>query len=423
MPDSTPPPAAAKAPSRRAGLTVRAAVLFVNFFFIILAYYQVKAASRTLLLEHGGPQAFPYVWIYSALVLLAIIGTYHRIVERFSRIRVISGSLVAFSALLVTFRVAFGDAGTVTAVLFYIFVDIFSVVLVEQFWSLTNSVNRLDEGRRSYWFVGSGGLVGGIAGGLIAGALVSHTPMTTEDLLLSCAGLLLVTMGLNVWMWRTGLFEEVTQQPRIPLKAGDWRGMVRSPYLVLIALVLCMSQLAQPVIEFQFISTVNDAIADTDERTVFISRFFSVMGLVSIGVNLVLTPLIHSRLGVFAGMAVQPLLIAGATAVYMAVPTLMTASAMKIADRGLSYSINRASKELLYIPLDPVLTYQAKAWIDMLGYRLFKVLGSGLILLVTGVLPSGAATALGWLTLLICVAWGLAIARLASEYRLVAQAA
>lgn len=423
MREPMPPPTSANGQSSRPGIAARALVLFVNFFFIILAYYQVKAASRTLLLEHGGPQAFPYVWIYSALVLLALIGTYHRIVEKFSRISVISGSLVAFSVLLVAFRVAFGDAGTATAITFYIFVDIFSVVLVEQFWSLTNSVNRLEDGRRTYWFVGSGGLVGGIAGGLIAGALVSYTPMTTEDLLLSCAALLLVTMVLNVGMWRVGLYEEVHEQPRIPLEAGDWRGMLRSPYLVMIALVLCMSQLAQPVVEYQFISTVNDAIADTDDRTVFISRFFSVMGLVSIGVNLLLTPLIHRRLGVFAGMAVQPLLLAGSSAVFMAIPTLFTAAFMKITDRGLSYSINRASKELLYIPLDPVLTYQAKAWIDMLGYRLFKVLGSGLILLITGFLPAGTATALGWLTLLICVAWGLAIMRLAAEYRLVTQTA
>jgi AAA family ATP:ADP antiporter len=89
------------------------------------------------------------------------------------------------------------------------------------------------------------------------------------------------------------------------------------------------------------------------------------------------------------------------------------AGAMKIADRGLSYSINRASKELLYIPVDPVRTYQAKAWIDMLGYRLFKVAGSFLIIAFTGVLD---VPGLSWLTCGICVAWLVLIAALGREY-------
>ena len=53
------------------------------------------------------------------------------------------------------------------------------------------------------------------------------------------------------------------------------------------------------------------------------------------------------------------------TVVFMASPTLLIAAIMRISDRGLSYSINRASKELLYVPIDPLLIYQAKAWIPV----------------------------------------------------------
>ena len=97
-------------------------------------------------------------------------------------------------------------------------------------------------------------------------------------------------------------------------------------------------------------------------------------------------------------------------------PTLGIASAMKIADRGLSYSINRASKEQLYIPVDATSTYQAKAWIDMLGYRLFKVLGSGLILLTTVWLPMFSVAELSILTFAICLIWLYTIALVARHY-------
>ena len=98
--------------------------------------------------------------------------------------------------------------------------------------------------------------------------------------------------------------------------------------------------------------------------------------------------------------------------------TLASAAIMKISDRGLSYSINRASKEQLYIPVDPVQTYQAKAWIDMLGYRLFKVLGSGLILLATQWLSVRLEIGeLSFLTIVICALWIMTISFLAKSYR------
>jgi AAA family ATP:ADP antiporter len=129
------------------------------------------------------------------------------------------------------------------------------------------------------------------------------------------------------------------------------------------------------------------------------------------------TPFLHRYLGVMWGMVIQPVALAVSSLAFMTQPTLMIASVMKIGDRGLSYSISRASKEQLYIPVDPVRTYQAKAWIDMLGYRLFKVIGSALILVLAGWLPLGEnAMQLGWLTLLICGAWTLVLVLLAREY-------
>jgi len=408
----------------RSRLIKRSLALFANFFLIILAYYQVKAASRSLLIEFGGSEWFPYAWVYSAVVLTALIGFYHGLVERHSRARIVLGSLLLFAGLLVVFRTILGQNSTFAAVAFYIFVDIFSVVLVEQFWSLTDSINGTEEGKQSFWFVGTGGLAGGVAGGLLASFLVENTPLTTPDLLYACAILLIATFLLNVMMWRAGMYEEVKSETQAHADKGDLRALFKNRYLILIATVLCLSQLAQPVVEYQFISVVEQAYTELDERTAFIGKFFSVMGLVSVGINLVLTPVIHRYLGIFAGLVVQPLMISISSFGFFLHTTLNMAVIMKISDRGLSYSINRASKELLYIPVDPVQTYQAKAWIDMLGYRLFKVLGSGLILMATQWLPVRLDIGeLSFLTFVICVLWVMTIGLLAQSYRHVTAAA
>jgi AAA family ATP:ADP antiporter len=403
--------------ARVQSLKVRSIILFSNFFLIILAYYQVKSASRSLLIEYWGSENFPWVWIASALVLGSFIGLYHRLVERYSRLAVVLGSCLMFIALLVGFRMALGWQGTAASIAFYIFVDIFSVILVEQFWSLADSVTETEAGRRSYWFIGSGGLLGGIIGGASATAMLEFTPMRTPDLLLSCAAILIVTFLLNLAMGRMGLYREVKSTGQPVVVAGGWRALIKSRYLLLIAGALLCSQLAQPVVEYQFIKAVEASYPVLDARTQYISSFFSLLGVVSIAINLLVTPFLHRYLGVMWGMVTQPVVLAMSSLAFMAHPTLMIASVMKIGDRGLSYSINRASKEQLYIPVDPVRTYQAKAWIDMLGYRLFKVLGSALILVLAKWLPLGEnAMQLGWLTLFICLAWTLVLVLLAREY-------
>ncbi len=351
------------------------------------------------------------------MTLLVFIGFYHRLVERVGRLKIVLGSCLLFIALLIGFRILLGLGMGFGAVGFYVFVDIFSVILVEQLWSLANTVNKTEEGRKSYWFVGTGGLIGGVAGGALAAGLLEQTPMTTPDLLLSCAGFLAVIFVLNLVIGRMGLYREVATRSTALVADGGWQALVRSRYLLLIAAALLCAQIAQPVVEFQFLKTVEASYEVLDERTAFISKFFSVLGLVSIAVNLVLTPLVHRQLGVIAGLLAQPLILGFCSLLFMMQPTLWISAATKIADRGLSYSINRASKEILYIPVDPVHTYQAKAWIDMLGYRLFKVVGAALILVFTQWLPFGADVAqLSWLTVAICLGWFGVIALLAREY-------
>lgn len=388
-------------------LKIRAAFLFINFLLIIMAIYQLKPASRSLFIEYLGTDRLPYVWIGTALTMVALISYYHRIVERYNRFNVVLGTLSFTTLLLVLFRIMLFKPGGFVTVCFYISVDILSVVLVEQFWSLTNSIYNTDEGKRWYGFVGTGGLIGGVTGSAFAALMIKQTSLQTPDLLLVAASILTVIFALNWIMGRLGIYCEVDHavKPASETRQG-WRVLSHSRYLMLIAAILLLAQLASPMIEFQYLKTVEEIYKDREARTAFLSMIFSLMGIVSIGVNLLLTPLIHRCIGVIAGLLVQPMMITLFSCGFLFLPTLFMGTATKISDRGLSYSINRASKELLYVPVNPVLIYQAKAWIDMFGYRIFKGFSSFMILLLTQWLPIKLGVAhLSWLTMGICVIW------------------
>jgi ATP:ADP antiporter, AAA family len=399
---------------------VRAGLFFLNFFLAITALYQLKPASRSLFIEYMGSASLPYVWIAVALSMGLFIWLYHRLVARLSRQRVVMGSVLMFGIALLLFRVWFFYPGKVVAIAFYVFVDILGVVLVEQFWSLVNSVYSTMEGKSWYGFVGTGGLLGGVTGGGISALLVRYTPMKTDDLLISAAVTLFIVLTLTVVMGRCGLFCEVdeTRTGPAPAESGQVTGFKR--YLILIAGILLLAQLVSPITEYLFMNTVESSYVDVDARTAFLSLFYGLVNVVSIGVNLLVTPTVNRFFGPIAGLLAQPLAIITFSIMFLFNATLFFAGAIRIGDRGLSYSINRASRELLYVPIGSLLIYRAKAWIDMLGYRLFKALGSALILVVTGLSQvSSHFTYLSLTAILGCGIWLLLVGFVSREYRVV----
>ena len=401
-----------------ANLFVRSTVLFTNFFLIIMALYQLKPASRSLLLESHGSSSLPYVWIGSALVLLVTIGVYHHILNRYSRLNVVLGSCLTFLLLLLSGRVLVDHYSQITTIGLYIFVDIFGVILVEQFWSLANSIYSTREGKRWYGWVGTGGLIGGVVGGGSAAFIISYTPLETADLLLVAAAIVALIYGLTLLMSHLKIYSEKT-----PLSNNEkpdhnnWRLLIHNRYLMLIASALLLAQLVSPIVEYQFLSIIEKTFDDMEKRTAVLSLFFSILGAISIFINLLITPWILRSFGVLSGLLVQPIVLATSAFGFMSHPTLYPAATMKISDRGLSYSINRASKELLYIPVDPDIMYRAKAWIDMFGYRIFKVFGSFTILALTQWTSFLSTHNLGWAIIGGCLLWIVVLVYLFREYQ------
>jgi AAA family ATP:ADP antiporter len=397
--------AAARKPLHRP--SVRSILLFLDFFLIILAYYQVKPASRSLFLEYADARDLPYLWTASALLLLALMPLYERLLKKYTRLNIVLGTCGAVLVLLVLFRILLSRPGLPTAIGFYLLVDIFSVVLVEQFWSLTNSVFRSADGRRWYGLIASGGLVGGLVGGFAAGALVSARLLGTVDLLLVSAGIIGLMMWLTLRLARHGFYDEAAAADVQRAGITDvWTTVRSNRYLTLIAVMLLLSQICEPIVEYQFMHLVEQSYTDKEVRTAYLSGFLSLLSGVALLTNLAVTPLLLRTFGVGAGILAQPVLLGLSSLGFAFDPRLGMAGAMKVADRALAYSINRTARELLYVWVDAATIYRAKAWIDMVGYRGFKIAGSLIILLLTQWLPWQVGDAgLSWAVVAMCAGW------------------
>ena len=397
----------------------RIALLFFAFLAIILSYYLVKAASRSLILEEGSANLLPYIWVGSALSLMVLVPIYQRLVERVAKFQLVFGTLLVITACLGGFWLRMEEATLQEVIAFYIFVDIFSVILVEQFWSLTDSVYRSRDARVWYGLIGSCGLVGGILAGFAVSGLVGQMGLPTKDLILVAVVSLLVIALFVQALGRSGLFDNLDKQKAIGSDEQGWSNIRENQYLYLIAGLLLMAQLAAPLVEFQFMSLVDERYQQLEERTVFISWMYTWVGFFALLVNLMITPMVHRYFGALGGLFLQPALMLGGALVFIAYPVLQTAASLRVVDRGLSYSITRASRELLYVPVAEKTLQKAKAWIDMLGYRLFKVLGAVPIMLYAGK-SAGEPVVLVELSIMLVVlsiGWMLAIHMIREKYQ------
>ncbi|MEL7448126.1 MAG: Npt1/Npt2 family nucleotide transporter [Pseudomonadota bacterium] len=395
-----------------------ALLLAVNLLLIIAGYYTVKTASRSIVLEDAGSEMLPYIWIGSALTMLLLVPLYQAAARRLSRFSLLFSTLALSVVAILVFWFRLKTPTINEAALFYGLCDIMSVVIVEQFWSLTNSIFLVGQARRWYWAIGSGGLLGGIAGSLLAVWLISEAGMTTTDLLLVAVAIVSAIGFATAGMVARGMLRPSEAAAAPADVAPDESTSAREKsYLLLVAIILLLAQLVSPFIEYQFMTLVGDRFADQDERTVYLSSVFAWISGVALLINLSMTSWVHRRFGALGGLLVRPLVIIAGSAAFLAAPVLNVAAVLRVMDKALAYSINRASRELLYVPMHPSTVYDAKAWIDMLGFRVFKVFGSFVILLLTVHIHLPASLAeLSLIVLAACLLWAAVILRVRRRF-------
>jgi AAA family ATP:ADP antiporter len=311
-------------------------------------------------------------------------------------------------------------------VLYYVFTAIAYGLLNSQFWLLANHLLDPREAKRLFALIGSGALVGGIFGGQIA--RFASRAAGTGSVLLVAAGLLLAGVAL---LARLGPSETPGERrpPRrmarpgpgaVDGAAGGLRTIARSPLLSNLTLLVVLTVMAAQIVDLQFNAAVEGSTTGLDQRTAFFGNFYSVMGVAALVFQLAFTSRIHRSLGIGFGMRVLPGTVGAGTLVMLAAavgaPGLLVwvALGVKLGESGLRYSLDQATRELLFLPVPARERVRAKAFIDVFVQRAAKGLAALLLLPVSfGVLSVVQA---GWITLALVIVWLLVIGATSRDY-------
>lgn len=397
---------------------LRVAGLFAFFFLVIAAFWVQKPIRTSRFLAGVGPAYLPLVKLGTALCIAPVVMLYTWLAARFRREHMVylcSGTFAACSLLFWSLFSKGAPAWTHYAYFFY--VDVFNSVMVALFWSVANDICSPQQARRDYGVIGAGGILGGAAGAALTGWAVE--PLGTANLLLVCVALLAAIAGVAFLLSRAA-----SEAGQAPQRDPSWRDAIAgarltlaSRYLLCIAAMVVLYEITSNVIDYQFNTYVAARYPDQEHMAAFLGRFSSASIVASLAAQFVLTTWILRRWGPSVGLLILPLALALGSTAFLLVPVFTTIAAAFFGDATLSYSLNQATKEVLYTPTDQDTKYQAKAFIDMFLMRLGKGVSAVLILgWMAWLAPLGLGVSqLACVSLAATLAW-IAVARVAARH-------
>jgi len=345
------------------------------YFFAVLSGYYILRPLRDEMGIIGGVKNLPWMFTGTFLVMLAVVPLYSAVVARFPR-RTIIPIVYRFCAVnLLAFLVLdrSGVSEVVLARVFFIWVSVFSLLVVSVFWSFMVDTFRPEQGKRLFGAIAAGGSLGAVAGPFLASVLVK--PFGRAGLYVAVALLLEVAVfcvGRLVFWAKAHDAGAVGRAPGRAVGGGVFAGFklaLTSPYLLAVVGMMLAYTITSTVIYADQERIVGATIQDSTLRTALFARIDFWVNVVALGAQTFLTGWVLTTLGLGVALCVLPFLTAGGFLGLGLMPGLAALVAVQIARRGIQYGLERPSREVLFTVVSSEEKYKAKAFIDTVVFR------------------------------------------------------
>lgn len=451
VPDSAPPPEP-PLPTRplerflrlfsdvREGEGLLLLLLTFNVFLILVAYYVMKPVREVLILNQpGGAELKSYAYAAQAALLVVVVPLYGALASRLPRRRLINVVTAFFVACLPAFY-ALAERGAHIGLVFFLWIGVFSLMVIAQFWAYANDLYSPAEGKRLFAVIAFGASSGSVAGSWVSGRLIDV--IGVNALLLAAAVVLAVSLALfNAIDGLNGRQRAAARGPS-PGSADHSQGAIggegafalvlRNRYLLGMALVILLLNWVNSAGEYVLSSIVKHAAADEiaagrllpAQQGHFIGSFFAdyfqLVNVIGMVLQLFFVSRLVKWLGVPVALCVLPVVALGSYGVAALLPSLAIVRWVKTAENAVDYSLMNTVRQMLFLPTTREEKYKAKQVIDTFVVRAGDVLAAGTVYLGTTVWALhvsqfaliNVVLVLGWLAA--SVATGLAFRRLSA---------
>jgi AAA family ATP:ADP antiporter len=384
----------------RPGEGPTALLMFANVFLILCGYYFIKPLRDGWLAGEQVPGFEGTIRAYSAfaqvLVLVPVVSLYGRLTQRWRGAELITRStLFCISNLLIFWLLFPGfltDFLPGSGIAFFLWVQMFSVFVVAQFWTFAADLYTDERGRRMMPLVMIGANAGGAFGAGLLSRLVEIEAFPQQMLLLVAIVPLLGSIVLSRWAEQRGPLGKGTRRlaetpaERAQRRRGSIGTVLSHRFLLLVGLLTLLMfwvisngenllwRVIQGVLDQE---AAGQGLADEARRayiqtgtSLFYGGFYTQVNLAT----LILQALVASRLLKYGGFATillaLPVVSFASYATMALVPIIGVIKLMKIAENSTNYSLNNTARHVLWLPATPEMLYKGKPTIDTLFVRL-----------------------------------------------------
>jgi ATP:ADP antiporter, AAA family len=376
----------------RAGEGATALLLTLNVFVLLTAYYLLKVAREPLILvSGGGAEVKSYASVAQSILLVFVTSAYGWLASRVGRMQLIGWVIAMFVMNLVVFW-ALGERGVPLGVPFFLWVGIFNLMSIAQFWSFAADVYTDEQGKRLFPIIGIGSSIGAVVGAWIAGVLVKQGPFR---LMLFSAGMLLICLALTYVVHRReseraeGAGVEVGKEKKrkkedAPL--GHDNGfslLLRDKYLLLFAAVLFVLNFVTKTGDYVLDKWLLEAAHGHADPGAYVgefkARYFAWSNGFGVVCQLFFVSRIIKHLGMRWALYLMPLASLAGYGASFVTPVLGVLFVARVIESGLDYSLWNTTRNALWLVTTREAKYKVKQIIDTFIVRLGDALSAGLV--------------------------------------------
>ncbi len=411
----------------RAGEGLAVLILTINVFMLLSAYYLLKTAREPLILTQGGASVKAYSSAGQAALLIVLIPLYSLVASRFNRLKLIVGLSLFFASHLLVFQ-ALGGAGLRIGVAFFIWVGVFNVFVISQFWAFANDIYTEAQGKRLFPMIGVGAAIGALVGAQAAVWLIKNFHFTAYSLMGSAAAVLLICASLTYVVHRLEARrgEQVMNKHAEDPIEGDngFKLVLQSRYLRLVALLIVILNLVNTTGEFILSSfalqeATRQFAGDKEAISKFIGVFYgdylTIVNLVALLIQTFAVSRIFNYVSVRGALFVLPSIALLNYSFIALAPILGVVRGAKILENAIDYSLQNTVRHALFLPTTRAEKYKAKAAVDTFFMRFGDVLQGGIVK-IGGELHISLA-GFAWFNVAMTLIWLWIASRLRAEHR------
>ena len=344
-------------------------MMFGYSFLAMTAYNIVQPITRSQFIKSLGADNLPYVLLVSVFVIGLIMQGYSRLGSLLPRRSVVPVTQGIMIGLLLVFWLLLGT-GEWVAVCLYLFGQMYGILLISQFWTLANIIFDPRQAKRVFGFIGGGASLGGLLGGSLTTFL--STRIGDPNLLLMSAIILGGCGALVMAIVRKPRQEDLSGLE----SAGEEKGvggtqalqMLRqSRHLQIIAAVIALTSIGAGLIDQQLnmaIETFRGG-GEAERMTVVLAQVQVWTSAIGFVIQVWLTSRIQRFLGIGFALMILPVSLGLSAVVMLLNAALWAPMFARILDKSLRYTVDKTSREILFLPLPEDLKQHAKPFVDV----------------------------------------------------------